>query len=101
MASAYPTEIKRREDRLTAIATAKAKIEARAKARDDQAQAEHEDKRVARAKKEAATGKKPGGKPPPAHQRVIVPFVNDRKARPDDALRDGDHVYLAMPVGGG
>ena len=38
---------------------------------------------------------------PPAHQRVIVPFVNDRKARPDDALRDGDHVYLAMPVGGG
>lgn len=38
---------------------------------------------------------------PPAHQRVIVPFVNERKARPEDALRDGDHVYLAMPVGGG
>ena len=59
-----PDEIKRREDRLAAIATAKAKIEARAKERYEQAQAEHEGKMVARAKKQAETGKKPGGKPP-------------------------------------
>ena len=59
-----PDEIKRREDRLAAIATAKAKIEARSKERHEQAQAEHEGKMAARAKKEAETGKKPGGKPP-------------------------------------
>ena len=59
-----PDEIKRREDRLAAIATAKAKIEARAKERYEQEQAEHEGKMAARAKKEADTGKKPGGKPP-------------------------------------
>jgi transposase len=59
-----PDEIKRREDRLAAIATAKAKIEARAKERYEQERAEHEAKMAARAKKEADTGKKPGGKPP-------------------------------------
>lgn len=59
-----PDEIKRRDDRLAAIATAKAKIEARAKARHEQEQAEHETKMAARAKKQAETGKKPGGKPP-------------------------------------
>lgn len=59
-----PDEIKRREDRLAAIAVAKAKIEARAKERYEQEQAEYAAKLAARAEKEAATGKKPGGKPP-------------------------------------
>lgn len=59
-----PDEIKRREDRLAAIATARIKIEARAKERYEQEQAEHEAKLAARAKKEAQTGKKPGGQPP-------------------------------------
>ncbi len=57
-----PDEIKRREDRLAAIATAKAKIEARAKERYDQEHAEYEAKMAARAEKEAATGKKSGGR---------------------------------------
>ncbi|HEX9718233.1 MAG TPA: IS1182 family transposase [Ramlibacter sp.] len=59
-----PEEIKRREDRLAAIAAAKAKIEARAKERFEREQAEYEAKMAKRQAKEAATGKKPGGKPP-------------------------------------
>jgi len=35
------------------------------------------------------------------HQKVVVGFVNDVKARSEYMLRDGDRVYLAMPVGGG
>jgi hypothetical protein len=52
-----PAEIRRREERLAAIAAAKAKIEARAKERF------YEAKMATRRTKEA-TGKKPGGKPP-------------------------------------
>ena len=59
-----PGEIKRREDRLAAIAAAKAKIEARAKERFEREQSEYEAKMAGRAAKEAATGKKPTGKPP-------------------------------------
>ena len=59
-----PAEIKRREDRLAAIATAKAKIEARAKERFEREQAEYEAKMAQRQAKQASTGKKPGGKPP-------------------------------------
>ncbi len=58
-----PDEIKRREDRLAAIAQAKATIAARAKERFKHEQAEYEAKLAARQKKQAATGKKPGGKP--------------------------------------
>lgn len=36
-----------------------------------------------------------------AHQKVIVPFVNEAKVRPETVLKPGDHVFLAMPVGGG
>jgi transposase/IS5 family transposase len=85
-------EIKRREDRLVAIATAKAKIEARAKERYEQEQAEHEAKLAARAKKEAETGKKPGGKPP---------------TPPEAGPRAGDQINLTdeesriMKVAGG
>lgn len=87
-----PDEIKRREDRLAAIATAKAKIEERAKARYEQAQAKHEAKRAARAKKEAATGKKPGGKPP------APPVAGPR---PDDPINLTDEESRIMKVAGG
>ena len=59
-----PDEIQRREDRLAAIAAAKAKIEARARERFDREQAEYQAKQARRQAKEKATGKKPGGKPP-------------------------------------
>jgi len=59
-----PQELQRREQRLLAIAEAKAEIQARSQTRFEDQQAEYEDqlaKREARAKK---TGKKPRGKPP-------------------------------------
>ena len=59
-----PDEIKRREDRLAAIARAKAVIEARARARDEREQAEYQAKLAKREAKQKATGKKPGGNPP-------------------------------------
>ncbi len=62
--ASLPDEIKRREDRLAAIAAAKAKIEARAKERFEREQAEYEAKLAAREAKEKRSGKKPGGKPP-------------------------------------
>ena len=87
-----PDEIKRREDRLAAIAVAKARIEARAEERHKQAQAEHDAKRVARAKKEADTGKKPGGKPP-------KPPAAGQRA--DDQINLTDEESRIMPVSGG
>ena len=59
-----PDEIKRREDRLAAIAVAKGKIEARAKERFEREQAEHNARMAARAAKAAATNKKPRGRDP-------------------------------------
>jgi transposase len=59
-----PDEIKRREDRLASIAEAKVKIEARAKERFEQEQAEYAAKVQARRDKEEATGKKARGKEP-------------------------------------
>src|SRR3981081_3415168 len=61
-----PEELERREERLRKLAEARAKIEARAKERHAREQAEHEAKLAARQAKIAATGKKPGGKPPEA-----------------------------------
>jgi transposase len=87
-----PDEIKRREDRLAAIATAKAKIEARAKARYEQEQAEHEAKMATRAKKEADTGKKPGGKPPKPPEAG---------PRADDQINLSDEESRIMKVAGG
>ena len=86
-----PDEIKRREDRLAAIATAKAKIEARAQERFEREQAEYEAKMAKRAAKEAK-GKKPGGKPPQP---------------PESGPRAGDQINLTdeesriMKVAGG
>src|SRR6202165_6399816 len=61
-----PEELARREQRLAAIARAKAAIEARAKERHVREWAEHDAKMAARAAKTAATGKKPGGRAPGA-----------------------------------
>ena len=87
-----PDEIKRREDRLAAIAVAKAKIEARAKERYEQEHAEHAGKMAARAEKEAATGKKPGGKPP---------TPPESGPRADDQINLTDEESRIMKVAGG
>ena len=87
-----PDEIKRREDRLAAIATAKAKIEARAKERYEQEQAEYAAKMASRAEKEAATGKKPGGKPP---------TPPESGPRADDQINLTDEESRIMKVAGG
>ncbi len=87
-----PEEIKRREDRLAAIAAAKAKIEARAAERFAREQAEHQAKLAARARKEAESGKKPGGrgpKPPQAGPRA------------DEQVNLTDEDSRIMPVSGG
>src|SRR5206468_10175980 len=59
-----PEELARREQRLAEIARAKAIIEARAKERHGREQAEYDAKMAAREAKTAATGRKPGGRPP-------------------------------------
>jgi transposase len=87
-----PEELKRREERLAAIAEAKVKIEARAAERFAREQADHEAKLAARAAKAAATGRKPGGKPPKA------PTPGPR---PDDQINFTDEESRIMPVAGG
>ena len=87
-----PEELKRREDRLAAIAEAKVKIEARAAERWGREQADHEAKLAARAAKAAATGRKPGGKPPKA------PTPGPR---PDDQINLTDEESRIMPIAGG
>lgn len=87
-----PEEIKRREDRLAAIAVAKAKIEARAKERFDQEQAEYQAKLAKRQAKESASGKKPGGKPPQP------PTAGPRA---DDQINLTDEESRIMKVSGG
>jgi len=60
-----PAEIARREDRLKALAEAKAKIAERVKERDEQARKDYQEK-LARREAVRATGKKPRGKEPKA-----------------------------------
>lgn len=60
-----PAEITRREDRLQALAEAKAKIAERVKERDEQARKDYQEK-LARREAVRATGKKPRGKEPKA-----------------------------------
>jgi transposase len=87
-----PDEIKRREDRLAAMAAAKVKIAARAEQRYQREKAEYDEKMAARTAKEKDSGKKPGGKPPQA---------------PAPGPKDGDQINLTdaesriMPVSGG
>jgi transposase len=80
-----PAEIARREDQLTAIAAAKAKIEARAKERYAREQAEFKAKMKAREEKAARTGRKPGGKPPAPPSEA--PRTEDQVNLTDDASR--------------
>ena len=87
-----PQELARREERLARLAEAKAKIEARARERFEREQAEHEAKLKARADKEKATGKKPGGKPP-------APPTAEPSATDQINLTDEDSRI--MPVAGG
>lgn len=87
-----PEEIKRREDRLAAIAAAKAKIEARAKERFEREQAEFDAKMAKRQAREAATGKKPGGKPPKPPEAG---------PRAEDQLNLTDEDSRIMKVAGG
>jgi transposase len=87
-----PKELKLREDRLAAMATAKAKIAARAAERYAREKAEFDEKMNKRQAKEKETGKKPGGKPPTA---------------PEPGVRDSDQINLTdeesriMPTHGG
>jgi transposase len=87
-----PEEIKRREDRLAAMAKAKAKISARAAERYAREKAEYDEKMAHRAAKEKDTGKKPGGRVPKA---------------PEPGPKDSDQINLTdeesriMPVAGG
>jgi transposase len=87
-----PKELARREQRLAAIAKAKAMIEARAKERHAREQAEHDAKMAQRAAKTAATGKTPGGRPP-------APPVEGPLASDQVNLTDADSRI--MPVAGG
>ena len=87
-----PEELARREERLRKIAEARAKIEARAKERYERELAEHEAKLAARAAKTAATGKKPGGKPP--EPPTAGPLPNDQINLTDEDSR-------IMPAAGG
>jgi transposase len=87
-----PDELARREERLARLAAAKAAIEARAKERFAREQAEYEAKLKARAEKEKAAGKKPGGTPP-------APPSPEPGAKDQINLTDADSRI--MPVAGG
>lgn len=87
-----PKELKLREDRLAAMAAAKAKIAARAQERYAREKAEFDAKMDKRQAKADETGKKPRGKTP---------------AAPVAGVRDSDQINLTdeesriMPVAGG
>ncbi len=87
-----PKELKLREDRLAAIAAAKAKIATRAAERFDREKAEFDEKISKREAQEKETGKKPRGKPP---------------APPEPGAKDSDQINLTdeesriMKVSGG
>src|SRR6202142_1236235 len=87
-----PEELALREERLRKLAEARAKIEARAKERYARELAEHEAKLAARADKIAATGKKPGGKPPQPPTEG---------PQPSDQINLTDEESRIMPVAGG
>jgi transposase len=87
-----PGELARRETRLQKLAEARAKIEARAKERFEQEQTAHQAKLAVREAKTAATGKKPGGKPP-------APPAEG--PRPTDQINLTDEESRIMPVSGG
>lgn len=87
-----PAELSRREQRLTAIAAAKAEIERRAAERHAHEQAEYEAKLAAREKKAKEKGKRPGGKPPQPPTGGV---------RPSDQVNLTDAESRIMPRSGG
>jgi transposase len=87
-----PEEIKRREDRLEALAAAKVKIEARAQERFEREQAAHEAQLASREAKAKAQGRKPGGRPP----KAPTPGAQER-----DQINLTDEESRIMPVAGG
>jgi len=87
-----PDELARREERLSRLAEARAKIEARARERFKREQADHEARLAQRAAKAAATGKKPAGREP--KPPVAAP-------RPTDQINLTDEESRIMPVAGG
>jgi transposase len=87
-----PDELARREERLRKLAEVRAKIEARARERFEREQAEHQAKLAARDAKAAATGRKPGGKPPQPPDEG--PLATDQINLTDEESR-------IMPVAGG
>ena len=87
-----PDELQRREQRLAAIAQAKAQIEARAAERYAREQAAYEQKLAERKAQEERTGRKPGG-PPPAPPQA--------GARPKDQVNLTDADSRVMPAAGG
>lgn len=86
-----PAEIARREDRLSAIAQAKAKIEQRAAERHKAERQEFEAK-TARRQAQRAAGKKPRGKDPEPPQSG---------PGPGDQVNLSDEASRIMPVSGG
>jgi transposase len=88
-----PDEIKRREDRLTAMAEAKAKIAARAKARFEEEQAAYQAKLAQREAKEKETGKKRSGPPP-------SPPSSGPRATDQINLTDEDSRIMKVSTGG-
>src|SRR5215218_1806344 len=88
-----PAELARREQRLAEIARARAAIEARARERHAREQAEYDGKMAARAAKAAATGQKPGGRPP-------VPPAEGPGATDQVNLTDEESRIMPVPGGG-
>ncbi len=88
-----PEELIRRELRLKAIATAKAKIEQRAAERFAKEQKAYEEKLAARKAKEKETGKKPKGRSP-------VPPHPGPKSKDQVNLTDSDSRIMPSQGGG-
>ena len=87
-----PDEIKRRQDRLLAMAAAKAKIEARARVRFEQDQALYQEKLARRAARMAKTGKKLGG---------TLPNAPVEGPTPHDQINLTDEDSRIMRISGG
>ena len=87
-----PEELQRREQRLAAIAQAKAAIEARAAERYAREQAAYAQKLAERKAKEDSTGRKPGGPPPSEPQPG---------PQPKDQINLTDADSRIMPISGG
>ena len=87
-----PAELARREERLSAIATAKTEIERRAAERYAEEQVDYEKKLAKRKAKEQETGKKTRGKQP----KPPVPDPRDK-----DQVNFTDDESRIMPISGG